>query len=345
MKHLRRFNNYDDFAKESLQGRVKRPYVAWIENHGIEYGDKYEPKPEADVPIYVEAIKNLTVKLQYTTGPLQYSFDNETWIDAEAGSSQSVTAGSRVYFRATNTPTSSSGCGQFSISNDSNVGGNAMSLLFGADFGSADTVPADAFRSLFENCQYLIDASRLALPASTLAEECYYEMFYGCKALQYAPLLPATTLAPYCYKYMYFGCSSLIYVPDFPAATLANFCCDNMFYGCTALAIPPELPATTLKNSCYSGMFYGCSSLTYAPELPATTLVSGCYSKMFYGCRKLSHIKAMCTTTKPSSSYTSDWVKNVPAEGVFVKNAAATWTDTFGTSAIPTGWTVETAEA
>jgi hypothetical protein len=91
-------------------------------------------------------------------------------------------------------------------------------------------------------------------------------------------------------------------------------------------------------------MFKGCTSPVTAPELPATTLAESCYNGMFYGCTSLNYIKAMFTTT-PSSSYLQSWVNGVSATGTFVKNSAATWTDTFGTSAIPNGWTVETADA
>jgi hypothetical protein len=65
---------------------------------------------------------------------------------------------------------------------------------------------------------------------------------------------------------------------------------------------------------------------------------------MFNGCTNLNYIKAMFTTA-PSSSYLSNWVSGVSASGTFVKNSAATWENTFGPSAIPTGWTVETASA
>ena len=86
-------------------------------------------------------------------------------------------------------------------------------------------------------------------------------------------------------------------------------------------------------------MFQGCTSLTTAPELPATTLVSNCYNNMFQGCTNLNYIKAMFTSV-PSSSYTSNWVSGVSSTGTFVKNSAATWTNT-GVNGIPTGWTVE----
>ena len=86
-------------------------------------------------------------------------------------------------------------------------------------------------------------------------------MFSGCSSLTTAPDLPATTLANSCYYYMFSGCSSLTTAPDLPATTLANSCYESMFYGCTSLTQAPELPATILADGCYSGMFSGCSNL------------------------------------------------------------------------------------
>jgi hypothetical protein len=62
-------------------------------------------------------------------------------------------------------------------------------------------------------------------------------MFYGCTALTTAPALPATTLADECYTYMFHSCTSLTTAPALPATTLANRCYRYMFYGCTNLKI------------------------------------------------------------------------------------------------------------
>ena len=50
------------------------------------------------------------------------------------------------------------------------------------------------------------------LPATTLADYCYHEMFSGCTSLNKAPKLPATTLAEKCYYGMFSGCSNLAYI-------------------------------------------------------------------------------------------------------------------------------------
>lgn len=43
----------------------------------------------------------------------------------------------------------------------------------------------------------------------TMANYCYYYMFYGCTSLTTAPSLPATTLADSCYSSMFRGCTSI----------------------------------------------------------------------------------------------------------------------------------------
>jgi len=261
----------------------------------------------------------------------------------------------------------------FSSTCEFNIQGNVMSLLYGDDFKGETTIEEDyAFCHLFsdydeENECLVVNATNLLLPATTLtegcyknmfrhctsltttpelpattlAESCYASMFEGCTSLTTAPELPATTLADYCYQEMFNGCTSLTTAPVLSATTLSYRCYGSMFYGCTSLVNAPVLPATTLTSYCYSGMFYGCTSLTTAPELPATTLAQNCYNSMFWGCTNLNYIKAMFTTT-PSTSYTRNWVNGVSATGTFVKNSAAEWNVT-GNDGIPNGWTVQTA--
>ena len=88
-------------------------------------------------------------------------------------------------------------------------------------------------------------------------------MFQGCTNLTTAPELPATTLAEYCYYAMFYGCTSLTTASALLATTLSDMCYYSMFQGCTNLTTAPELPATTLKASCYTKMFYGCTKLNY----------------------------------------------------------------------------------
>ena len=99
------------------------------------------------------------------------------------------------------------------------------------------------------------------------------------------------------------------------------------------------LPATTLQPSCYRNMFSGCTSLTVAPTLPATALRANCYQAMFEGCSALARVKCLATNLSPTDC-TTNWLSNVSATGVFIKNAAMTsWPK--GDSGIPYDWQVE----
>ena len=162
--------------------------------------------------------------------------------------------------------------------------GDIRTLIDYEDYANADTKNA-RFCRLFSNTALRTAPS---LPATTLASNCYREMFYGCSALTTAPELPAETLAVNCYTDMFNGCSALTKAPKLPAKSLEGSCYQRMFNGCSKLTTAPELPATTLADNCYQYMFYGCTALTEAPALPAETLADNCYQYMFRGCTSLT---------------------------------------------------------
>lgn len=252
----------------------------------------------------------------------------------------------------------------FSSTTDFTISGNIMSLLYESLYENKTVLQQNyTFSGLFKGCTSLTDASELILPAKTLANYSYKQMFDNCHNLTAAPQLPATQLGSYCYQNMFFNCSILVpptlpainlaegcyqgmffgnksitKAPVLPANTLAKSCYRSMFYNCTSLKEAPQLPATELAADCYSSMFLNCISLEKAPELPAEKLVEGCYKYMFSGCTNMNYIKAMFLTT-PSYEYTAFWTYETSREGTFVKNEAATWTDT-GINAIPEGWKI-----
>ena len=152
---------------------------------------------------------------------------------------------------------------------------------------------------------------------------------------------PDTFMCPYIYQAMFYGCTALQKAPVLPAMTLAENCYNNMFNGCTSLQEAPVLPAMTLAEGCYSFMFFGCTKLATAPVLPATTLVNYCYGDMFKNCSSLSSITVHFTDWGEDvigQRYTSNWVKGVASSGTFYKPSALP--TKFGDSYIPTGWTV-----
>lgn len=114
-------------------------------------------------------------------------------------------------------------------------------------------------------------------------------------------------------------------------------CFKELFSGCTSLTAPPALPATSLAPGCYQSMFQGCTALTSAPDLPADILVENCYDNMFNNCSLLSYVGCPATTHL-GVNYTTNWLANVAASGVFVKNVYAEWPS--GPNGIPVGWKI-----
>lgn len=298
---------------------------------------EYIPIVDYTIPFYIEDISGstntVTIKRNNDSSPsfaVQKSTDGTTWINmgtvSTTGITASIPANGKLYLRAktNNWSKGNSSTGiklhtYISTSENCNVGGNIMSLLYGSDFTGYETVfPNNAkyiFHCLFYDNTHIISAENLILPATTLANSCYAHMFYGCSSLTIAPVLPATTLSGTCYQ--------------------------SMFRNCTSLTTAPVLPATTLGATCYQNMFRDCTSLTTAPELPATILAQNCYNNMFYGCTSLNYIKCLATNIS-ASDCTKDWVSGVAAEGTFVKDPNMTdWAT--GNNGIPSDWTVQDA--
>lgn len=204
---------------------------------------------------------------------------------------------------------SSSWVTSFNCSEECIVGGNINTLL---DSTNPDSVslPKNCFRELFNGNIYIVDATKLYLPSTTLAEGCYYAMFENCERLTTPPEIKATTLA--------------------------NYCCQNMFTSCTSLNSAPKLEATTLAPGCYYQMFHGCESLETSPELPAKTLANRCYEEMFMYCTSLNEITIYADDISASQCI-ENWVYNVAPEGNFYNLGSAEYEN--GQNGIPDGWT------
>lgn len=106
--------------------------------------------------------------------------------------------------------------------------GNVMSLLKGRDdFAKADAIEANnAFYGLFAGAEKLVNSTehKLVLPATTLMEGCYQDMFSGCKGLEKAPELPASALVKDCYKEMFCDCAKLNHVACLATDITATDC-------------------------------------------------------------------------------------------------------------------------
>ncbi len=338
---------------------------------------KPDPKPAqgTEIPLTLEALgDNTTITLSETNlvTNLKYSIDGAEPVAVSSSEPKEITLSkdSCISLYAEGTNNSNSENFNINCSADCYVYGNVMSLL-SSDFKDKNEITQDyAFCGLFYNNTHiknspqkelLLPATSLAegcyymmfsyctslttapvLPATCLARECYESMFYNCTSLETPPVLPATSLADYCYSHMFDSCTSLTEAPDLPATNLADFCYCGMFYGCTSITKVPALPATSLAKGCYDNMFYGCKSLETAPALPATKLADYCYSYMFGGCTSLNSVKCLATDISAKNCL-KDWLSGVASTGTFVKAASMTgWPS--GQNGIPSGWTVKDAD-
>lgn len=278
---------------------------------------------------------------------IEYSTDLINWnsiTGTTGGTSVPVTlnVGTKVYFRKNNSAYVYDGS-RFDVNGNLKVKvyGNIMSMLYYHFNDKVTLSKANVFKGLFSDCQGIVDASNLVLPATTLTNSCYQRMFENCSGLTKAPsILPATTISKDCYRLMFSQCYALTTAPVLPATTLAPSCYAYMFVCCIHLTTPPVLPATTLANGCYYCMFEGCTKITRI-ELPAEHKVSNCYYRMFYGCTNLRYIKCML---RPDTTETltggTEWVYGVKKDGTFVKFSQYTnWES--GKNGIPADWTVQ----
>jgi len=297
MDFLKKFNSHSDYVSFTGTTELIKPNVSYCKTENEVHYNPYIDYSK-DYLTFV-ALEDGT--FTFSRNDLQYSLDNgATWATLTANTATpTVTSGNKIMWKQSGLTPSSAGIGTFIATGNFNVQGNIMSLYYGDDFKNKTDLSGKnyAFANLFIGNTKVVSAENLSLLATTLAKNCYYQMFYGCTSLTKTPKLLSTTLADSCYMGMFQGCSSLTKAPTLPAITLASGCYDRMFRGCTSLTTAPELLATTLASSCYKEMLYGCTSLKTAPELPATTLAYGCYSGMFYNCTSLTTAPSILPAT------------------------------------------------
>ncbi len=345
---VRFFDRYDNLIVENTQEIAVN----------VERADGYELSSDMTLdltrlPVCLKMVRDgeISVKASQTNPrTIQYSFDNVDW-DHHSFSSDttfSMQRGQTIYFRGQNSSyadaeqyggVNESNCTQIRATAKCYLYGNIMSLINPDPdvFSTLDALPADnTFCCLFSSdegwgsfsasiCNHptydlLLPATtlsdrcyqemfrntgitRMELPATEMKPYCYYYMFSGCNKMVETPALPSTSLAKYCYGGMFDSCWLIKSAPELPATTLADYCYEYMFDDCKSLENAPELPVMELKQSCYNGMFSYCVSLKEAPELPAMTLVNSCYQGMFRGCEKLTTAPNLPATTLADHCY------------------------------------------
>ena len=348
-KYLRKFETEAEYSAATIY----RPSVSLIADDMTVI---FDPKHDYSKDYFTIVALGDNLELVWSTdftNLLSYSTDNgSTWSEPTPYFEVTLAnSGDTIMFKGSGmTSSGTKAIGKLQpiyFDVDYKVQGNIMSLLFGDNFvGQTDLSGyVSAFSFFFQGLskampnERLLSVENLVLPATTLAERCYANMFLNCTSLTNVPELPATTLATECCSSMFKGCTSLTTAPELPATTLAGGCYYNMFNGCTSLTTAPVLSSTTLVSGCCQNMFSGCTSLTTAPILPAETIKSQSYRGMFNGCTSLSAITCLATDISETRC-TFQWVSGVAANGTFTQAASmSSWTT--GDSGIPSGWTVQ----
>lgn len=281
----------------------------------------------------ITAISNSTT-IKFNYDGIQYSRDyGETWtaytgqfaLNAEevacikGSRSNYKNAGTDEWETPSNKPI-------FEASKKCYISGNIMSLV-----ADAEHLSESAFQGAFSKGKTAIDYIDIH-PDDPL-------------------ILPVTTLASQCYMQMFRNCTSLTRAPQFRVETTAYRCCYNMFRDCKNLEDVSgiDLPAMILSQDCYRELFRSCEKITTSPDLPALDLELGCYQQMFSDCKKLGYIKCLTKTnvnvknSKNEYLYTNNWVTNagssVSSKSFFKNPDNNSWMQN-NNSGIPSGWTV-----
>ena len=241
-----------------------KPYVALNDATGkIDWNGKEQGF--AAQYLTIEALESGTFRIYCN---VDYSVNGAAWETSPADNTTnlSLAQGDKVRFRADGVGIVTGAT--FATTIKFNVYGNIESLEYGDDFLGKTEIrtEAGAFAKLFFGASGLISAENLILPATTLKPYCYGNnsnldgMFRNCSSLIAAPALPATTLVEGCYYNMFYGCTSLETGPDLLFEKFATLSCKSMFQNCSKLIYVKCLANNPSNDNC--GWWLGGISTT-----------------------------------------------------------------------------------
>ena len=234
----------------------------WGKGDDIE-GGKAEYYPYVTFTADAAQTFKMTTSGNYAIDKLEYSLDGNEWTAVEKD--KEVEFGDEkgsLFLRGTNINGTASNWSEYSTITftDSNVPvactGDIRTLLDWRNYSTVNTKNA-RFCYLFKYCAVLTSAPEL--PATTLANQCYYGMFGGCTSLTATPELPATKLAAYCYTSMFAECTKLSTVTMLAPSDQITSCTNCVVYWLynagtdgsvtsRTLIVTDEAAYTALKN-------------------------------------------------------------------------------------------------
>lgn len=146
------------------------------------------------------------------------------------------------------------------------VYGNIMSIFYGDNFDGHWSFENNTYYNaigLFRDAE-IVRAGNLICPVTTLKTASYSKMFKNCSDLIIGPQFTYSTLADDAFYEAFYGCTSLKVPPKCNFnITLRQRCYEKMFAHCTSLRTSPVLLGqTTLEHAACDGMFSGCTKLS-----------------------------------------------------------------------------------
>lgn len=165
---------------------------------------------------------------------LEYSLDNQIWINMDTSTNVSLNDGEKMYVRGVlSSANALTKYTRFLITGNVSLSGNINYVWNKDDPDNALKIYCG--NAMFMNCQGITDASKLKFPATNLLVYCYGQMFKGCSSLTKAPELPATKLATDCYNSMFSGCTNLNYIKCLAENISSSNCTNNWVSGVASI--------------------------------------------------------------------------------------------------------------
>lgn len=187
----RKTYNYTTSSAKTFDNGKFYPVTCRMQKESVAYSD----------PLTLECFDSRGGSVSVSSyGDLEYRKNDGEWTSYQR--QVYLKNGDRVSFRGTeSTKTTSSKYMQISCNCNCYIYGNVMSLLSKTDFATMTELPYNnTFQNLFMNNKYLFhqEGKDLVLPAETLRQNCYYQMFSGCISLDYVKCLATDISAQGC---------------------------------------------------------------------------------------------------------------------------------------------------
>lgn len=216
MRYIQTFSTSGDVQTAIDNGSLGKPYVAYVESDGaIDWNTKFIDY--AKMPLTFEIISGGTIVFTHSDNSktVYYSLNGseyQEYTSSKGGTVINVNAGDIVKFKGNVTAFGyNSGTWFGNTTAKHNIYGNIFSLLYGDEFIGKTELPSrtiDNFSKLFKRSHNLYDTSNLVLPATTLTQGCYYEMFVESENVKYIKCLATDISASNCTKNWLYRSSS-----------------------------------------------------------------------------------------------------------------------------------------